>query len=877
MATISQITSAPAQTLSPDTNIERQVDFLQKVINNMISRSGRKLLIGGDTGIGKTSFAKQFAKILGMPIVIIEIPHIVEEELINIPYIVYDADGDSKEGVEQISVETPDESGVKDIKIVLAKSWLAGHLESLNKMPDDAYNEFIETQLDPSSKKLLERYLDDYPDDIEQVRSMYNRILFFDEFFRQSTPTIRNILRNVLNGQIGNDDIPPGTYTMYASNLSDAAHGAIDRQLGNEEYDQPEFKPPTAKEWLDYTVGTAGINWHPDVVKAFRNVMTDEAVSYKDAKTKIRTSPRRWSDTMVYVNTLYPFKTPRDAGVAQLVLRRQFQDDQEKTSEAYKILDKILNELIKKSGHKEIPSVSAQDWQEVLLQNVMVKQKAGESKKYIPVIQGAPGIGKTSVVKGFEKPPYNMRVIPITAMTLSAESITGLPTTKLKDKKGRKLKPEEMQTHFSEPPLYLEIHKKIKMAEEGYYKELVIKEKKGDLGNKTANDVFAEFKRQPYKYVIFFDEINRVKNVGVFNSIRRLILEKEFNSRYKLPSDAIVVAAMNPSDIGKSTIGLTDHFRDAIDLIDVEPKWETTVRYLKDSVVPELKKSAHEHSHQLSKDAIDLALQLIEDFPKQFADKYLTDDTGKILKTYNAPEFYINVGGIHRPYMSPRAYTDTFKSLTTALNRQMKFISRKMDQRKNISEDQINQRLIKAAKESFMDYFRNLFRKEEINPKGFEEKLEEYIETYVIKSLEQERTKAGIGSMLDRSINGELKLADNIDFRYYMSNANPAEFRHSFENYLEQKIEEAGGLDNIGDSVIRLFSTKDQGSLYHIIDDLREAFDKNNFTLDILDEVRTSADKWFNLIMNKLGEDPSTADQVLSITDIYLEILQNKL
>ena len=192
---------------------------------------------------------------------------------------------------------------------------------------------------------------------------MYNRILFFDEFFRQSTPTIKNILRNVLNGQIGNDKIPPGTYTMYASNLSDAAHGAIDKQLGNEEYDEPEFKPPTAKEWLDYTVGqsTSTINWHPDVVKAFQDAMSDAAVSYKDANTKIRTSPRRWSDIMIYVNSLYPFKTPRDAGVAQFVLRRQFQDDQRKTSPAYKILEYILNELIKKSGHRKIPVVSGEE------------------------------------------------------------------------------------------------------------------------------------------------------------------------------------------------------------------------------------------------------------------------------------------------------------------------------------------------------------------------------------------------------------------------------------------------------------------------------------------------------------------------------------
>ena len=874
MTTISQVTAAPVQPLSPDANVDRQIEFLRKVIKNMTSMSGRKLLIGGDTGIGKTSFAKQFARMLGMPIVIIEIPHIVEEELINIPYIVYEADGGTKEGVEQIPVGTAGEDGVKDIKVVMAKSWLAGHLESINKMSDAEYQGFVE-QLDPSTKNLLDIYTQEYPDDIKTVRGMYSRILFFDEFFRQSTPTIKNILRNVLNGQIGNDKIPPGTYTMYASNLSDAAHGAIDKQLGNEEYDEPEFKPPTAKEWLDYTIGqsTSNINWHPDVVKAFKDAMSDTAVSYNDANAKIRTSPRRWSDIMIYVNSLYPFETPRDAGVAQFVLRRQFQNEAGKTSAAYKILEYILNELIKKSGHKKVPVVSGEDWQDVLLQNLMVKQTAGEAKKYVPVIQGAPGIGKTSVIRGFEEPPYNMRVIPILASTLSADSITGLPTTKLKDKEGKKLRPEEMQTHFSEPPLYLEIHNKIVMAEKAYYNELKLKERQGELDNKTADQAFSEFKSQPYKYVIFFDEINRVKNVGVFNSLRRLILEKEFNSRYKLPKDAIVVAAMNPSDIKKSTIGLTDHFRDAIDLIDVEPKWETTVKYFKDQVVPALKKAPYKPVD----DAINLALKLIENFPKQFSDKHQTDDEGKVLKTYSSPEFYINVGGVDRPYMSPRAYDDTFKSLVASLDGSMKYVIRKMDRGENVSDDEINLRLANSAKESFMDYFRNLFRKEDITPIGFEEKLDDYIAGQIDVSLEAERTTAGIGGMLDIAINGDQRLADNVDFRYYMDSYVPSEFSNEFEDYLEKKIKDAGGSENNPESMMDFFIDRGVGSFYQIAKEIRDAVDENNYEPEILDQVALSASKYFMQANKKMAESDFDEDAIEVLVDNFFEIVDKVL
>lgn len=876
MTTISQITAAPVESLSPGVNVDRQIKFLRKVIINMTSKSVRKIMIGGDTGIGKTSFVKQFARMLGMPIVIIEIPHIVEEELVNIPYIIYDNKGDQS-GVVRFELEKADDNGVKDIKVVLARSYLATQLESINKIGDAEYQKYIE-QLDSNTKNLVDIYTQKYPDDIRNVRKMYNRILFFDEYFRQSTPTIRNILRNVLNGQIGNDKIPPGTYTMYASNLSDSAHGALDKQMGNEEYQQVDFEPPTAKEWLDYTIGQSKgkIQWHPDVVKAFEKTMQDTAVSYKDADTKIRTSPRRWSDIMIYINSLYPFETPREAGIAEVALSRQFQDDQGKRSPVYQTLELILDELIRKSSvnagwkNQKIPKISASDWRDVLLQNVMVKQKAGEFKKYIPVIVGLPGIGKTTIQNEFEKPPYNLRLIKIDASTLTADSLTGMPITKLTDKEGNKLSSEKMQTYFSKPSLYMEIENRMKAAREGYKKLLRKREEIGNLGNKTADEVYEEFESQPYKYVIFFDEINRVKNVRVFNSLRRLILEKEFNNRFKLPSDAIVISAMNPSDIGNSTIGLTDHFRDAIEIIDVEADWNILTEYLKNQIVPQLKKLEIKPTD----DAIDIALKIIEDFPTQFSDKELRDDKGKVLKTNKAHEFYINVGGVDRVYMSPRAYEDTFRILVTALDGDLKEISRM-----NPKPDDavVNNKLTDSVTESFMDYFNNLFTKGQMEPIGFEDQLKKYISSKIDIKLEAERTTAGIGGMLDLAINGDTPLKDNFDFLIYMDNFVPSEFSNEFDEYLNKIIQDADVSENNIESKIDFFVGRGNGSFYQIAKEINDAVKEKNLETNILDQVALSADKFFkqiNIEMSKSNFDENTIEQLVQN---YFEIVDKVL
>ena len=46
------------------------------------------IMLSSSAGVGKTTCIKKIAKLLGLGIVVIEAPHIVEETIINIPFIV---------------------------------------------------------------------------------------------------------------------------------------------------------------------------------------------------------------------------------------------------------------------------------------------------------------------------------------------------------------------------------------------------------------------------------------------------------------------------------------------------------------------------------------------------------------------------------------------------------------------------------------------------------------------------------------------------------------------------------------------------------------------------------------------------------------------
>ena len=780
---------AQQQPVVANPQFDSQINFMGNVIDNMLSGANKRLMIGGDTGLGKTSFVKQFAKIFGFPTVIVEIPHTVEEQLINIPFIVFDTAGKTHQGYDQVEKD--------EAKVVLGSSHLASTLRKLGKVDNAQYPAVVNTY-DPFTQELIKQFEETNPGEIAKVRARYQRILFLDEYYRQTTPSIRNILRNVLNGRIGNDEIPPGTYVMYASNLEDVG-GSMDTQSQHTTFINKKFAAPSKEQWLSYTVSSAigkKVQFKQEVIDAFNKNLSDEHISYNDVDTGIRTSPRRWSEILLYINNAFPFKSPSEAGILLTTIKRQFQDDQKNTSALFEVLHDIIIDLSVKSkiDPKGLKEVSPTEWRKVLAQQIMTSMTVGESKKYVPVIQGLPGVGKTAIGEMFEKQPYNLRFIPILATTLTRDSVIGIPLSD-NDKQQRGVK-------FAEPELYIMIMNMIQAAESAYAEKLSVEEQAGKLNGKTADDVYRAYQQQKYKYIIFFDEINRVKDVSIFNSLRRVILEKEFNDQYKLPKEALILGAMNPTDLG--TQPLTAHFRDAIELIDVEASWHDTMGYIKNQVTPYLKKL-----NNPSDISLETALKIIEQFPGTFTDK-------KRGRASN--EFYVNVG-VEEVYLSPRDYDNLYRELVAGIDRSIRKISRQIDKGQSLADDAINSEIAEAAFEKMEGTLSERFYQAQIgDPPGFFDKVRQFLDSIINVSLTKSTKNLGLAGILANI--GSTPLKDSFDFDNYMSSYMPATFRKDFDQYLND-----------------LPSTLKPSELVSIATQFAEAVAQNDFEPGILDQV----------------------------------------
>jgi len=70
------------------------LDIIEQVLEHMYTMTEYEhhssVMLAGDPGIGKTTFVKTLSELLGLQLTTIEIPHVSEEHLINIPFILYD-------------------------------------------------------------------------------------------------------------------------------------------------------------------------------------------------------------------------------------------------------------------------------------------------------------------------------------------------------------------------------------------------------------------------------------------------------------------------------------------------------------------------------------------------------------------------------------------------------------------------------------------------------------------------------------------------------------------------------------------------------------------------------------------------------------------
>jgi MoxR-like ATPase len=738
----------PKPTFNPSSVVlSKSLRMVEQVLDNMTLKHGTSVLLAGDPGVGKTTFIKKFSKLVGMPVITIEAPHITEEHLINIPFIIFNPVIDTtKQGTMVVDMNK--------FEISLSKSNLATQLQNLKAVDNATYAKMIQG----FDRNLTELYHElggsdtAMPKEIQQARSQYRGILFLDEYFRQTSANVRNILRGILNGRIGNDRIPAGIYVVYASNLSDT--GGLEDLPLNTDFKKLEFGQPDKNEWFHYMVSKFEKDQHvklkKEVIDAFYAGLKDTHLSFNDLESEIRTSPRRWEQLLLYINESVPVESHQEANELLSNVQANFKN-QDKISTLYKLVRGIVTQLIEETSGIDAGSVSelpASEWRKTLEHQIKIKAKLGDHRSYIPVVQGLPGIGKSAQAEQLAY-DLNMRLIPIDASTLSTDDINGIPLPNKQE--------GELGVKFSPPALYQRIIKDIHEADADFYAS-------------ATPERAAAYKKQPFKYLIFFDEINRVSTINVFNALRRVILEKSFSDELKLPKDSIIIAAMNPTD--KGTIDLTGHLKDVVDLIDTAPSWKKLEDHIKDKIDNKLQAYS-----TTAKNAAKAVLQ-------QFVDTFTIKRFGAGVDQDSA-KFYIAMKDAGTVYISPREYTTLYQDLVAGIERGLK----KPAEDQEIMVENVKQQMedkIHATLGFILD-------KHGINSPQFLAQVKQWIASSEVikKALTKVRTVASLSEILsDIMKNPHKHLKDDIDFNSYLQSFELNKFSEDLHNYFHELLKD---------------------------------------------------------------------------------------
>lgn len=681
------------------------------------------ILLGGEAGIGKTSFIKLLSSLLGIKSIVIEAPHITEEHLINIPFVVFNP---QTQATEHHTAKAP----LDEYKIVLAQSNLYSLMVKSQPIPDSQYLEYIKTK---APKHVIELYKffggteDKIPPKIQNARNQFKTILFLDEFFRMESPRIRNILRDLLNGRLGIHEIPNSVYLIYASNMKGGQEEGLDDIQSNMTFEQVDFKAPTKNEWFGWFKSehhNADINMA--VIDKFEDLLVDEDISFDDIVSSVRTSPRRWEQLLLYLGASVPVENADEATTVLTYVKNNFlnfkasgDNPKERHSSLSKKVLAAAKDLIKQSNDiKAEPDDSGMAWRSQVDHAVKMQMKLGEKRKYIPVISGEPGIGKTSeMYKVAEK--HNLLLIAIDTSNLNKEDVLGIPLPKGANR-------EHITVQFSLPALFQRVEHQIK-AQKASFVEKMQKKHPTD-----AAKYIKEFENQKWKYLIFFDEINRTDSIQVFNALRRVILEKSFGpsggddeaEEIKLPEGSVVVAAMNPE--GGGTINMTSHFKDVIDVIPGSPVWTNTKSHLL------AKASKYKDNIRL------FTMQVLE----SFIEKFKSTDTKYTKET--AP-FHLDLGV--EVYIQPREYTDMFM-------RMVRNISSGLDdvmEDPTIDDGDIEDEIADIVADSIEDSLTFIFTKHQIdNPAEFLNTMRKWVKK--LKFEEISRKVADAGTTVGKSL-----------------------------------------------------------------------------------------------------------------------------
>jgi MoxR-like ATPase len=654
-------------------------EILTHMEEHIDTHAKMNFLLTGDPGTGKTSFVKTLSDIIGIPRVIIEAPHITEEHIVNIPFLVI-----SGNKLKKGNMAVDDRS----MEVVRAESNLVTEIRKSQNRKKPI--EQVESQM-KRNKIAWAMYNKDggkIKKFVQDIRPHYNTILFLDEYYRNANETIKNVLRNILNGKIGNSPIPKGTYIIYASNMNDEGLAPV---FGQEQFRKLNFDQPEKSDWFNYMYSKFGnyedaegdsdfngtenveagedivdeetgevikkvsddkIEIKPEVFLKFEDILTQE--DFGSMSNNVRLSPRRLEQMLLYISESLPVDSVREAQALLSFVKTNLKDYEEGgLHEKYLEMDNAVRQLIVETSDKfndvsELENVGPlrpEDWKYEMAHQLAMKMKLKDKRQYVPIISGPPGISKTRTATITAK-QLGLEIIEMDVANASAEDVVGLPIPEEQR--------DEVNVKFSNPPMFEAIMKE--------YNEKVVKP-----GKKPNAEGFTT--------LLFFDELSRAK-VPVFNAIREVLLEKQFGEKHPLPDDMVVMGAMNPT--GEGVEELTLHVRDVLDIVEAQPSYSEFIDYIK------TKKSYLEADKKLgfeiSQSMVAILNNLVTDF------KVTEDEEGNKIGIEQQP-FNWGAGQGINFYVSPREMDGGMKGAIASI--QSNFVRRyDWDLSKSYTEDE---------------------------------------------------------------------------------------------------------------------------------------------------------------------------------------------